>query len=71
MKERNLSNIYQISINDSIYTKLQWAGLSKMNGQKGIQTVVNITHLENRMHLLKIEDKLNYEQSLSIPFWKE
>lgn len=70
-KESNVSNIFKISINDSIYTKLQWVGITKMNGQKGIQTVVNIAHLENRMHLLKIEDKLNYDQPQFIPFWKE
>ena len=69
-KESNFSDIIIISINDSVYSNLQWVGINKMNGQKGVQTVINTTHLESKMHLLKIEE-LNDNSPIIIPFWKQ
>lgn len=69
-KANDFSSIIKVSINDSIYTKVKWAGIAKRNGQKGIQGIINVRHLENGLHVLKVEELNSYNPSI-IPFWKE
>lgn len=78
-----LSDIYQIKIDDSLYTKLEW--VSQWNrdvDQLGTFAMIPIDHLSNGKHLLELEAKFELEDELKaeemrrrsrlvIPFWKD
>lgn len=70
-EKKLLSQVITLSIDDSVCNNVQWIGISKINGEKGIQAVLDVSALEKKLHFLKIErtpkDKLN---DISIPFWK-
>lgn len=79
--ERFLSDIIQISIDDSIYSDIKWFEYGFLDINKGIKTKIPIFHLENKEHILKIEyipkikekaeDKGYYIHQFNIPFWKD
>ncbi len=69
MGNKYFSKIVELSIDDSVYLCQEWIGINRINGQKGIQTVIDISHLKNKLHVVKI--KRSYEKDpLIIPFWK-
>lgn len=58
-----------LSVNDSVYVSPTWIGITRVNGQKGIQTVIDISHLSKKMHILKIQR--GKKKPIVIPFWKQ
>lgn len=75
-EKKYFSKIIKLSIDDSVYGYTTWIGIDRINGQTGIQTVIDISHLDKKMHILQIErmyeDKINLgsQKTLRIPFWK-
>lgn len=77
-----MSAIYEISVNDSLYTPLQFRFFAHPNkGEKGLLTVLDVNHLPRGEHLLQIKklnldtdarpDSLVMKEFVSFPFWKE
>jgi hypothetical protein len=85
-KEENiLSDIFEISLNDSVYSNIEWfRTFNKTTTNTGITAMIPIEHLPDGKHILKIgcSDKLNAKSSeipffgeksknTYIPFWKD
>lgn len=77
-----MSAIYEISVNDSLYSPLQFRFFAHPNkGEKGLHTVLDVNHLPRGEHLLRIKklnldtdagpDSLVMKEFVSFPFWKE
>jgi hypothetical protein len=64
------SDMIKVRINDSTYASLHWVGSEQDGGELGIHTVVGISHLANKMHILKIQRSYD-TAALEIPFWKQ
>lgn len=71
VKGKHLADIIKIKVDDSLYSSLQWLSIMKINRQKGIVTVVDITGLEKKMHRLRIERAFDKYNNVVIPFWKQ
>jgi hypothetical protein len=82
-KARFLSNIIELSIDDSLYNNLEWIE-AKENGdnQLGLVAMVDISGLSNASHKVIVKSKemadSNYKKvraetidEVSIPFWKD
>jgi hypothetical protein len=69
-KNKYFSELIRITINDSPCDSLTWVAINKENGQKGVQTIVDIKDLARRMHVLKIHRTYD-KDPLVIPFWKQ
>lgn len=81
--KRFLSNLIELSINDSIYQTVSWLEIRKEEeNQLGLVSMVDISHLPNGAHKLKIQSKnlpdKEYQKirssllyKVTIPFWKD
>jgi len=68
----HFSQVIRVSIDDSVCVSPKWIGISRVNGQKGIQTVLDVSRLENKMYVLKIERVSDTTaNTVRIPFWKQ
>lgn len=56
-----------IAINDSVYASIKWIGITRNNGQNGLETVIGIQGLKSDLHLLKI---MAPSDTTLIHFWK-
>jgi hypothetical protein len=67
---KNPNSIENISIiiNDSTYKDHEWIGIEDQKDQSGITTVLPISHLRNRKHMLKV---ISAGDTTFIPFWKQ
>lgn len=66
-----LSNIFEVSIDDSTYT-IEWLNSwHEHNEQIGIRANIDIRHLDNGRHNLNITDVTGYASGGLIPFWKD
>lgn len=64
------SKIITLGIDDSLYTDLEWVGVNRVNNDVGIETVVDISHLEKKLHYLQVH-RSYLQEPLVIPFWKQ
>lgn len=70
VENKYFSKIITLGIDDSLYTDLEWVGVNRVNNDVGIETVVDISHLEKKLHYLQVH-RSYLQEPLVIPFWKQ
>lgn len=78
--EKLFSDLFQVRIDDSIYTEVKWFPFYEQSGAYGIEALLPISDLGPGEHtlLLELKDELKdgikgnreLRASLEIPFWK-
>lgn len=82
-KERYLSDLIEVALDDSLYAPIQWFEIKEQGeSQIGLAATLDISHLNNGYHKIKIQSKNlpnpKYQSmraetisEVSIPFWKD
>lgn len=73
-----LVRLYQVRLNDSLYSNLNYQYyVHHQQKEKGLQTVIDINHLDRGKHVLSLDkfriqdDSSYYRRVATIPFWLE
>jgi hypothetical protein len=71
-KLNTLSELAEVQIDDSLYTKVEWYNAWARNiDQLGIRANIPIHHLQPGKHMLIIRNRFEHDMIQHIPFWKE
>ncbi len=74
-EDRLLSNVMAVEIDDSLYEDIEWFNYWPKNlDQMGILAHINIAHLSNSRHIVRIYSPFGDEEGgrgSIIPFWKD
>jgi hypothetical protein len=82
-KARFLSNLIELSIDDSLYAQVEWIETKEIgDSQMGLMAMVDISDLSNGFHKVRVKSKNlpfpKYQEirsmtisEITIPFWKD